>query len=479
MISTVLDPQPLAELLTRYGYSESNRQQRELHAMVPGGAHTYARGSDQYPDDMAPILTDGSGALVHDVDGNGYVEFGMGLRSVTLGHAFAPVTAAVTAAIARGTNFTRPTELEALAARDFLDLVPAADMVKFAKNGSDVTTAALRLARAATGRRLVAVADQPFFSVDDWFIGSTEMNAGIPGSVTELTKRFGHNDLDSLRRLFEQHPDQIAAVFLEAATATGEPAPGFLDGVRALCDAHGTVLIFDEMITGFRWAAGGAQSVYGVTPDLSCWGKAMGNGFPIAALAGRRELMELGGLRTDADRVFLLSTTHGPESTGLARLPGRRRRLPGRRSGGRHGAGRLDPVRRGRGVGRRGRTVRPRRHPGPAVLPGLHHPRRRRRTVAGFPGAVPAGVARPRGTGAVVRDLGRAHRRPTRAHPVGGPAGAAGVPGRDRTGQHRWVAAGPASRPGPAPPGRPAPRGLTAARVPGASPVTMIVGRDG
>ncbi|SDO73505.1 glutamate-1-semialdehyde 2,1-aminomutase [Nakamurella panacisegetis] len=302
----------------RFGFAESNRAQRRLHELVPGGAHTYARGSDQYADGRAPVLTRGLGARVWDVDGNCYVEYGMGLRAVTLGHAYPQVVKAVTEAIGLGTNFTRPTVLEEAAAQDFLDNVPFADMVKFAKNGSDVTTAALRLARAATGRSLVAVADQPFFSVDDWFIGTTGMDAGIPASVTDLTLRFTYNDLESLRALFAGHPDGIAAVFMEAATATAEPAPGFLQGVRRLCDEHGTVLVFDEMITGFRWAAGGAQSVYGVAPDLSCWGKAMGNGFPISALAGRRDLMELGGLRTDADRVFLLSTTHGPETAGLA-----------------------------------------------------------------------------------------------------------------------------------------------------------------
>ena len=300
------------------GFESSNRHQRRLHEIVPGGAHAYARGPDQYPERMGPILVRGSGARVWDADGNCFVEYGMGLRSVTLGHAYPPVVEAVGAVLGDGNNFTRPTVLELAAAEDFLRLVPTADMVKFAKNGSDVTTAAVKLARAATGRRIVVVADQPFFSVDDWFIGTSEMDAGIPDSVKDLTVSFRFNDLQSLRDVFDRHDGQVAAVMLEAATATAEPAPGFLEGVRALCDQHATVLIFDEMITGFRWAAGGAQQVYGIRPDLSCWGKAMGNGFPISALAGRRELMELGGLRTGARRVFLLSTTHGPESTGLA-----------------------------------------------------------------------------------------------------------------------------------------------------------------
>ena len=300
------------------GFERSGALQRRLHELVPGGAHTYARGSDQYPEGMAPVLVRGDGCRVWDADGNCFIEYGMGLRSVTLGHGYRPVLDAVQRALADGVNFSRPTRLEVDAAEDFLSLVPGADMVKFAKNGSDATTAAIRLARAATGRDLVAVCDQPFFSADDWFIGAVEMNSGVPDATRNQTVRFQFNDLDSLRLRFAESDGQIACVVMEAATALAEPEPGFLEGVRALCDAHGSVLVFDEMITGFRWSASGAQSVYGVRPDLSCWGKAMGNGFPISALAGRRDLMELGGLRTESPRVFLLSTTHGPETVSLA-----------------------------------------------------------------------------------------------------------------------------------------------------------------
>ena len=297
-------------------FVRSRELQDRLHAVVPGGAHTYARGSDQYPEHMAPVIERGSGCRVWDVDGNSYVEYGMGLRSVTLGHGYGPVVDAVTSTIADGVNFSRPSALELAAAEDFLSLVPAADMVKFAKNGSDVTTAAVKLARAVTGREKVAVCTQPFFSTDDWFIGTTEMNAGIPASTAAATVRFTFNDLDSVAAALAA--GDVACVLLEAATAMAEPAPGFLEGLRALCDSHGTLLVFDEMITGFRWSMGGAQAVYGVAPDLSCWGKAMANGFPLSALAGKREFMELGGLRTDRDRVFLLSTTHGPETASLA-----------------------------------------------------------------------------------------------------------------------------------------------------------------
>jgi glutamate-1-semialdehyde 2,1-aminomutase len=238
------------------------------------------------------------------------------MRAVTLGHAYDPVVAEVRAAIGRGVSFSRPAELELEAAEDFLGLVTGADMVKFTKNASDATAAAVRLSRAATGRDHVAVSSQPFFSGQDWFVGTLPLDAGVPAAVRDLTHRFDFNDLDALRTLLEGRP--FACVIMEAGSGTAEPNPGYLEGVRALCDAHGAVLIFDETITGFRWSERGAQHVYGVTPDLSCWGKAMGNGFPVSALAGKRELMELGGLRAAKDRVFLLSSTHGAETGGLA-----------------------------------------------------------------------------------------------------------------------------------------------------------------
>jgi glutamate-1-semialdehyde 2,1-aminomutase len=305
--------------LDQRSFEQSRAAQARLHELVPGGAHTNARGSDQYPEEMTPIIVRGEGARVLDLDGNWFVEYGLGAKAVTLGYGYGPVADAVAAVAHEGVGFSRPSVWELRAAERFLDMVPTAEMVKFAKNGSDVTTAAIKLARAATGRDLVAICrTQPFFSVDDWFMSTTPMAAGIPRAVSDLTVTFAYNDLDSLRAVLAENPGRIAAVIMEPATGTVEPAPGFLEGVRELADQDGFVLVFDEMITGMRWAAAGAQSVYGVTPDLSTWGKALGNGFSISALAGRRDLMELGGLNTDASRVFLLSNTHGGETTGLA-----------------------------------------------------------------------------------------------------------------------------------------------------------------
>ena len=305
-------------ITTQMDFSKSRALQPKAHRIIPGGSHTYAKGDDQYPEQAPGFIVRGKGCHVWDLDGNKYIEYGMGLRAVTLGHAFDPVVEAAHKQMQLGTNFTRPAKIEVDLAETMLELIDGTDMVKFAKNGSDVTTAALKLARAYTGRDLVAVCgDHPFFSVDDWFICTTVVDAGIPEAVSRMTLKFRYNDLDSLRQLFDQHPNQIACVVLEPETGV-PPVPGYLSQVKQLCEERGAVLLLDETITGFRWHLSGAQKFHGVVPHLSTFGKAMGNGFSIAALAGKREIMRLGGLDHDQPRVFLLSTTHGAETHALA-----------------------------------------------------------------------------------------------------------------------------------------------------------------
>ena len=302
----------------RKDFSRSRELQPKAHQLIPGGAHTYAKGDDQFPEQAPGFMVRGKGCHAWDLDGNEFIEYGMGLRAVTLGHAFDPVVEAAYKQMQLGANFSRPAKLEVDLAEALLQLVDGADMVKFAKNGSDVTTAAVKLARAYTGRDLIAICgDQPFFSIDDWFIGTTELNSGIPKAITDLSLKFRYNNLDSLRELFDKYPRRIACVVMEAEAATA-PLPGYLQAVKDLCEQRGALLVFDEMITGFRWHLGGAQKFHGVVPHLSTFGKAMGNGFAIAALAGKREVMELGGLEHDRPRVFLLSTTHGAETHALA-----------------------------------------------------------------------------------------------------------------------------------------------------------------
>jgi glutamate-1-semialdehyde 2,1-aminomutase len=218
----------------------------------------------------------------------------------------------------RGTNFVRPSIVELEAAEAFLGTVRSAEMVKFAKNGSDVTTAAVRLARAVTGRPLVAVcSDQPFFSTDDWFIGVTAMAAGIPDAISELTLAFPYGVLTATELLLQKYDGQIAALILEPTTQH-DPPEKYLPALLELAHRYGALVIFDEMITGFRLSPSGGQGLFGVTPDLSTFGKALGNGFAVSALAGRRDLMERGGIRHEQERVFLLSTTHGAETHSLA-----------------------------------------------------------------------------------------------------------------------------------------------------------------
>lgn len=299
-------------------FERSNELAERAHALIPGACHTYSKGDDQFPAQSPRFIERGTGCRVVDLDGNEYLDWGMGLRSVLLGYGYPAVLEAVTRQLQFGTNFTRPASIEVQLAELLVSLIPSAQMVKFAKNGSTVTTAAVKLARAYTGRDHVALCrDHPFFSYDDWFIGTTPCSAGVPKATQELSLTFGYNDLDDLEGLFARHPQSIAAVILEPAIAV-PPAPGYLAGVRELCSRHGAVLIFDEMITGFRWHLAGAQTFFGVTPDLSTFGKGMGNGFSVAALVGKRDIMELGGIRHEKEKVFLISTTHGAETHSLA-----------------------------------------------------------------------------------------------------------------------------------------------------------------
>lgn len=299
-------------------FEESHRLRAIAHRIIPGGCHTYAKGDDQYPELAPGFIARGMGCHVWDVDGNEYIEYGMGLRAVTLGHAFEPVNEAAIRQMRLGHNFVRPSSIEVECAEEFLDLITGAEMVKFGKNGSDVTNAAVKLARAYTGRDLIAVCgDHPFFSVDDWFIGTTPMAAGIPQVIKELTVKFRYNDLADAEALFARHPGRIAGVILEPEKNT-PPAEGYLNGLKSLCEKEGAVFILDEMITGFRWHNGGGQAFHGVVPHLSTFGKAIGNGFAVSALGGMREIMRLGGLDHDRERVFLLSLTHGAEAPPLA-----------------------------------------------------------------------------------------------------------------------------------------------------------------
>lgn len=271
-----------------------------LKKVIPAGCHTYSRGDDQFPSNAPQILSHGEGAYVFDNYGRKYLDYGMGLRAVTCGYAEPDICNAAATGMALGNCLTRPSMIELEAAELACGILDF-DMVKFTKNGSTATTAAVKLARAATGRsRIVYPENQPFFSYDDWFIKSTKRCKGIPFQDIQTFK-----SVESLSQWVDSK--QIACIIME-------PKDHDLKSIRALCDKHGIILIFDEMITGFRYHGWSKAAHEGVKPDLACFGKAMANGFSVACVGGKREVMEIGAQRD----MFLASTTHGAEMSGLA-----------------------------------------------------------------------------------------------------------------------------------------------------------------
>lgn len=302
-------------------FTKSKEFSREVHDFIPGGGHTYSKGDDQFPHNAPAAITHGKGAYAWDLDGNKFLDCSMGLTSVCIGHGYEPVAQAVADAAFQGTNFQRPATIELEAAKLFLDTVQSGDMVKFAKNGSTVTTAAVKLARAYTGRNRVAICrEHNFFSFDDWFIVTTPCDFGIPEKTREMTALFSYNNYESVEALLAAKDHDIACLILEPVKFD-PPKDNFLHKVAALCKERGVLLILDEMISGFKWSLKGAHNYFGVEPDMATWGKGIANGFSACALTGRAEIMELGGIRREGqNKLFLISTTHGAETTGLAAM---------------------------------------------------------------------------------------------------------------------------------------------------------------
>jgi glutamate-1-semialdehyde aminotransferase len=301
----------------------------KIHKLIPGGAHTYSKGDDQFPSNAPTGIMKGSGAWLWDIENTKYLDCSMGLGSVTLGHAYKPVLDAITNQLANGVNFQRPSLMELHAAEAFLSLLPNQDMIKFSKNGSTVTTAAVKLARAYTGRDGVAFPyDHPFYSYDDWFIGSTLCNKGVPKAVQDLSFTFKSCDINSLEQLFLEKPGQIACVIMEpeknhcgSMCSCQQSVGDYLKAVIDLCHKHGALFILDEMVTGFKTSFPGSTTKYSIAPDMITWGKGIANGFSCSALTGIKEVMQQGGiLDKGKEKVFLISTTHGAEAHTLAAL---------------------------------------------------------------------------------------------------------------------------------------------------------------
>jgi glutamate-1-semialdehyde 2,1-aminomutase len=290
-------------------YARSNEMLRRAEKVIPLGSQTFSKSRIQYPQGQAPLfLTHGRGGRVWDVDGNEYVDLVNGLLPVVLGYCDPDVDGAIRAQLDKGITFSLATELEIELAELLVEIIPSAEMVRFGKNGSDATSACVRIARAATGRDRIAAGG--YHGWQDWYIGATTRHKGVPGAVRALTHKFPFLDFDALDALLNRHKGEFAAVILETVGAS-EPTRAQLEAIRDLTHRHGALLIFDEIITGFRVALGGAQARYGVTPDLSAFGKSMGNGMPIAAVVGRADLMG------EMEHIFF-SSTFGGEALSLA-----------------------------------------------------------------------------------------------------------------------------------------------------------------
>lgn len=291
----------------RYAKSESLLE-RALK-VIPLASQTFSKSLTQYPYGVSPyFIVRGQGSRVWDVDGNEYIDFISSLASVTLGYNDPDVTRAVQEQLTRGVIFSLPDPLETEVAERIVAMVPCAEMVRFGKNGSDATSGAIRLARAHTERDRVAICG--YHGWQDWYIGSTARNRGVPKATSSLTHGFAYNDAASLEKLLAEHPGEFAAVILEPMNVA-LPKNGFLEDVARLTRQHGALLVFDETITGFRYANGGAQEFFGVTPDLATFGKGLANGYPVSAVAGRRDLMKL------MEEIFF-SFTFGGETLSLA-----------------------------------------------------------------------------------------------------------------------------------------------------------------
>src|SRR3989344_9502750 len=271
-------------------FTKSNKLLKKIGAKIPLASQTFSKSHLQYIQGCSPLFaTRAKGARIWDVDGNEYIDFISGLLPVILGYRYRVVDDAIKRQLKAGIIFSLSSPLEYELAQLLIKHIPAAEMVRFGKNGSDVTAGAVRLARAVTGREHIAYAG--YHGWHDWYIGATTRSLGVPKSTRELTHKFEYNNLASLEKIFADHPGTVAAVIMEPEGAVA-PEKNFLNDVRELAHKNGALLIFDEIITGFRWSLGGAQKYYGVTPDLSSFGKSMANGMPISALVGTKKYME-------------------------------------------------------------------------------------------------------------------------------------------------------------------------------------------
>jgi len=281
---------------------------KKAKKIIPAGTQTLSKAPSQFVYGVSPIfLQKGKGAYVWDVDGNKYLDHVLALGPITLGYDYPVVNNAVIKQLHEGTIFTLPHPKETELAEILVDLIPCAEMVRFGKNGADATSAAIRVARAYTGRDDFAYCG--YHGYQDWFAVTTQRNKGIPKVLKQFAHPFEFNNLKSLEDIFTKNPKKIAAVIMEIPGK--DPEDGFLQKAIDLCRKNCAVFILDEIVTGFRYALGGAQEYYGVMPDLACLGKGMANGLPISVVVGKKKFMQI------FDEVFF-STTFGGDTLALA-----------------------------------------------------------------------------------------------------------------------------------------------------------------
>ena len=296
-------------MVNRSRYKKSTKFLARAEKSIPLGSQTFSKSRTQYPVGVSPLFIErGHGTYVWDIDGNKYIDLVNGLAAITIGYANKKIENEVRKQMTKGTIFSLPGKLEAEVAELVIQTVPSAEMVRFGKNGGDATTAAIRLSRAYTQRSHIAFCG--YHSWQDWYIGATSMNKGVPEEVSSLTHSFDYNDIKSLESIYSRFPNKIAAVILEPMS--GEyPKNNFLQNVKKIANKNGSVLIFDEVVTGYRFNAGGAQSEFNVMPDLTTLGKGIANGYPLSVLAGKAEIMR------ELENVFF-SGTFGGELLSLA-----------------------------------------------------------------------------------------------------------------------------------------------------------------
>jgi glutamate-1-semialdehyde aminotransferase len=285
----------------------SNELYKRAFPLIPGTTQTLAKGPDQYVLGIAPkYLVRGKGSHVWDADGNEYIDYNMGIGPISLGYSFPEVDEAIIQQLKDGITFSLMHPLEVEVAELLHGIIPNAESVRYSKTGADVTSAAIRLARAYTGRQKVLCCG--YHGWHDWYIAVTDRNAGIPDSLKNLSYTFNYNDLPSLLSSVD---DEVAAIILEPVVFE-ESKNNFLYDLREICNQYGIVLIYDEMWTGFRISLGGAQEYFNIKADLACYSKAVANGMPISILTGKKEIMDL------LEKEVFFFTTFGGEALSLA-----------------------------------------------------------------------------------------------------------------------------------------------------------------